>query len=188
MKKILIIDNYDSFTYNLVHAVEQFVDGVTVVRNDKITFSLIKNFDKIILSPGPGLPKEAGKLTELIKEFASEKSMLGVCLGCQAMGEVFGLNLRNISEVRHGQQSFLTECDKEDVLFQGLSNPIQVGHYHSWVIDEASNFKDWKVIARSEELIMAITHKKLKLKGVQFHPESVLTPEGKLMLENWINS
>lgn len=186
--RILVIDNYDSFTYNLVHVVEQFVDDVTVVRNDEIDFSSIDNYDKIILSPGPGLPKEAGQLTAFIKEFAPEKSILGVCLGVQAMGEVFCLKLRNISSVKHGEHSFLTEVDKEEILFQGLSNPIQVGHYHSWVIDESNNFEDWKITAKSDDLIMAISHKRFDLTGVQFHPESVLTPQGKQMLENWINS
>lgn len=186
--KILIIDNYDSFTYNLLHAVEHFVDDVTVVRNDEINFSLIDNYDKIILSPGPGLPKEAGKLTKFIKEFASKKSILGVCLGHQAIGEVFGLKLLNINNVKHGENTLLTDFDRSEILFQGLANPIQVGHYHSWVIDESNDFEDWKVTAKSNDLIMAISHKRFDLKGVQFHPESVLTPQGNQMLKNWVDS
>lgn len=186
--KILIIDNYDSFTHNLVHAVEHFVDDFTVVRNDEINFSLVHNYDKIIISPGPGLPKEAGGLTEFIKEFASKKSILGVCLGHQAIGEAFGLKLINISKVNHGCNTFLTDFDRTEIIFQGLTNPIQVGHYHSWVIDESNNFEDWEITAKSDGLIMAISHKRFDLKGVQFHPESVLTPQGNKMLKNWVNS
>lgn len=186
--KILIIDNYDSFTYNLVHIVEQFSNDVFVSRNDNIDFQIAKEYDKIILSPGPGLPEDAGILNDFIKEFASTKSILGVCLGHQALGQVFNLNLRNMNYVKHGTQSILTEVDDEEILFQNLNEVIKVGHYHSWVIDENNNFEDWNITAKSKELIMAISHKNLNLKGVQFHPESVLTPQGKKMLENWINS
>ncbi len=186
--KIIIIDNYDSFTYNLVHIVEQYADDVLVARNDKIEFPIVKQFDKIILSPGPGLPEDAGVLKDLVKEFASTKSILGVCLGHQALGQAFNLNLRNINNVKHGEQSILTEVDKKEVLFQNLKELIKVGHYHSWVIDENNNFEDWNITAKSKNLIMAISHNNLDLKGVQFHPESVLTPQGKKMLKNWINS
>ena len=186
--KILIIDNYDSFTYNLVHLTEQFADEVLVVRNDEVDFSIIDQYDKIILSPGPGLPEDAGDLKEVVKEFASKKSILGVCLGHQALGQVFGFKLRNISKVKHGEQSVLSEVYKEEVLFKDLNEQIEVGHYHSWVIDETNNFEDWTITAKSKDLIMAISHNTLDLKGVQFHPESVLTPLGKKMLENWIKS
>ena len=186
--KILIIDNYDSFTYNLVHIVEQFSNDVFVSRNDKIDFQIVKKYDKIIISPGPGLPEDAGILNDFIKEFSSTKSILGVCLGHQALGQVFNLNLRNMNNVKHGTQSILTEVDNEEILFQNLNEVIKVGHYHSWVIDENNNFENWNITAKSKELIMAISHKNLNLKGVQFHPESVLTPQGKKMLENWINS
>mgnify|MGYP001307106567 CR=1 FL=1 len=186
--KVLILDNYDSFTYNLFHIVEQFCNNVSVIRNDKIDFSIIDRYDKIILSPGPGLPNDAVSLKELIKKKSSSKTILGVCLGHQALGQVFGLNLINIKNVKHGEKSVLSEVNKEEVLFQGLNEPIEVGHYHSWVIDEKNNFKDWTVTAKSDDLIMAISHNTLNLKGVQFHPESVLTPLGKNMLENWIKS
>ena len=186
--KILIIDNYDSFTYNLYHLVEQFADEILVVRNDKINFSIINQYDKIILSPGPGLPEDANDLKEFIKEFASKKSILGVCLGHQSIGEVFGLKLLNISNIKHGEQSILSEICKEEILFKDINEPIEVGHYHSWVIDPKNNFDDWTITAKSKDLIMAISHNVLDLKGVQFHPESVLTPLGEKMLENWIKS
>ena len=186
--KVLIIDNYDSFTYNIVHFVEQITDDFLVLRNDEIDFSIINKFDKIILSPGPGLPKEAGKLTTVIKEFYTKKSILGICLGHQAIGEVLGLKLRNIQRVKHGEQSFLIEIDNEEIIFKGLSVPIQVGHYHSWVIDESNDFKNWMITAKSENLIMAISHKKYDLKGLQFHPESIMTIEGCQMIKNWLNS
>ena len=186
--KILIIDNYDSFTYNLVHLAEQFADEVLVMRNDEVDFSIINQYHKIILSPGPGLPGEAGDLKFVVKEFASRKSILGVCLGHQALGQVYSLKLRNIGSVKHGEKSVLSEVYKEEVMFKDLNKPIEVGHYHSWVIDETNNFKDWTVTAKSKGLIMAISHNSLDLKGVQFHPESVLTPQGKKMLENWIKS
>ena len=186
--KILIVDNYDSFTYNLVHLSEQFADEILVMRNDEIDFSIIDQYDKIILSPGPGLPEDAGDLIKVIKEFSSTKSILGVCLGHQALGQVFSLKLRNIKNVKHGEQSFLTEVDKEETLFHGLYEPIEVGHYHSWVIDETNNFEDWTITGKSKDLIMSFSHKNLDLKGVQFHPESVLTPLGKEMLKNWVKS
>ncbi len=186
--KIIIIDNYDSFTYNLVHLAEQFADEILVMRNDEVDFTIIDQYDKIILSPGPGLPEDAGDLKEVLKEFASRKSILGICLGHQALGQFFSFKLLNINNVKHGEQSFLTEIDKKETLFQGLNEPIEVGHYHSWVIDETNNFKDWTITAKSDNLIMAISHNTLDLKGVQFHPESVLTPLGKEMLENWIKS
>ena len=186
--KILIIDNYDSFTYNLVHLAEQFADDVLVMRNDEVVFSIINQYDKIILSPGPGLPEDAGDLKEVVKEFSSRKSILGVCLGHQALGQVFSLKIRNINNVKHGEQSVLSEVHKEEVLFKDLNEPIEIGHYHSWVIDETNNFEDWTITAKSKDLIMAISHNYLDLKGVQFHPESVLTPLGKQMLKNWIKS
>ena len=186
--KILIIDNYDSFTYNLVHLTEQFAHEVLVIRNDKLDFSIIDQYDKIILSPGPGLPEDAGDLKEVVKEFATRKSILGVCLGHQALGQVFDLKMRNISNVKHGVQSVLSEFCKDEILFKDLNEPIEVGHYHSWVIDETNNFLNWTVTAKSKDLIMAISHNFLDLKGVQFHPESVLTPFGKQMLESWIKS
>lgn len=184
--KILIIDNYDSFTYNLVHIVEQFVEEVHVIRNDNITDYCADAYDKIIISPGPGLPQEANMLMDFIRNFKTKKSILGICLGHQALGVFFGLRLRNIKNTKHGEHSVLTEVDFEESLFRGLKNPVQVGHYHSWVIDHENAFNDWRITAKSDELIMAISHKKYDLKGVQFHPESILTPYGKKILHNWI--
>ena len=186
--KILIIDNYDSFTYNLVHLAEQFADEVLVIRNDEVDFSIIDQYDKIILSPGPGLPEHAGNLKDVVKEYASRKSILGVCLGHQSLAYIFGLKLHNMNEIKHGVQSVLHEIDKEEVIFKNLIEPIKVGHYHSWVINEKNNFDDWTITAKSKDMIMAISHNSLDLKGVQFHPESILTPQGKQMIENWIKS
>ena len=186
--KVLIVDNYDSFTYNLVHLVEQFVEEVTVLRNDKIDLQEVEQFGKILLSPGPGLPKEAGLLNELIKRYAPTKSILGVCLGCQAIGEVFGCNLLNIKKVKHGYESVLTQVDSSELLFKGIEEPITVGHYHSWVIDENSLGGNWKATAFSDGLVMAITHQKWDVRGLQFHPESVMTSQGSKMIQNWLNS
>ena len=184
--KILIIDNFDSFTYNLVHIVEQFVEEVHVIRNDNITDYCADTFDKIIISPGPGLPQEANMLMDFIRNYKTRKSILGICLGHQALGVFFGLRLRNIKNTKHGEHSYLTEVDFEESLFRGLKNPVQVGHYHSWVIDHENNFNDWRITAKSDELIMAMSHKKYDLKGLQFHPESILTLQGKKILHNWI--
>lgn len=184
--KVLIVDNYDSFTYNLVHLVEQFVDEITVVRNDEIDLHSVENFDKILLSPGPGLPQEAGLQNELIKKYAPTKSILGVCLGHQAIGELFGCKLLNIKNIKHGEESILSQIDSSELLFKNIEEPIRVGHYHSWVIDENSVGKDWEITAFSSGLVMAIKHQKWDLKGLQFHPESVMTPQGSKMIQNWL--
>jgi anthranilate synthase component II len=186
--KVLIVDNYDSFTYNLVHLVEQFVAEVTVLRNDKIDLQEVEQFDKILLSPGPGLPKEAGLLNELIKKYAPTKSIFGVCLGHQAIGEMFGCKLLNIKKVKHGEESILTQVDSSELLFKGIEEPITVGHYHSWVIDENSLDENWKVTAFSDGLVMAIAHQRWDVRGLQFHPESVMTSQGSKMIQNWLNS
>ena len=185
--KILVIDNYDSFTYNLVQYLKDLFEGELVVRrNDEIELEEIGAFDKILISPGPGLPENAGIIKAVIKHYGSSKSILGVCLGMQAIAEVYGGDLINLDEVYHGVASSIS-IEKQDVLFNDISNPIEVGRYHSWAMKD-KNVDDLEVIARSKDnCIMAIRHKEYAVKGVQFHPESVLTPEGKKMIENWLN-
>ena len=188
IKHILVIDNYDSFTYNLVHYLEDLDCKVTVARNDQIELEAVAAFDKIVLSPGPGIPDEAGSLKSLIKKYAKTKSILGVCLGMQAIGEVFGAKLKNLSTVYHGIQTKVRVNSKKELLFKDLGPEIQVGRYHSWIIeDDLPNCFDITSLDENGQ-IMAIRHKELDVKGVQFHPESVLTPDGKKMLKNWINS
>jgi len=186
--KILVFDNYDSFTYNLVHLVEKILHGkVEVYRNDQIPLENVKEFDKIILSPGPGIPVEAGLLLPLIKEYASSKSILGVCLGHQAIGEAFGGKLVNLSTVYHG---VATSCQLRSVspLFKGLPATIEVGRYHSWIVSDENFPKELEVTARDENnYIMALQHKTYDVQGVQFHPESVLTPMGEKVMRNWLN-
>lgn len=184
--KILVIDNYDSFTYNLVHYLEDLDCEVTVRRNDQLTLEEVDAFEKIVLSPGPGLPDEAGLLKAIIKTYAPTKSILGVCLGQQAIGEVFGGSLINLDTVYHGVATKVTSCVTDESLFNGLDKTIEVGRYHSWVVDpnlpevlEATSFDE-------NGQVMSLRHKIYDLKGVQFHPESVLTPDGKKILENWI--
>lgn len=185
--KILVIDNYDSFTYNLVQYLKDFSAGEVVVRrNDEIELEEIEVFDKILISPGPGLPENAGIIKEVIKQYGSSKPILGVCLGMQAIAEVYGGDLINLDEVYHGVASSM-HIEKQDALFNNVSNPTEAGRYHSWAMKD-ENVADLEVIARSEDdCIMAIRHKEYAVKGVQFHPESVLTPEGKKMIENWLN-
>ena len=187
--KILIFDNYDSFTYNLVHVVEKIIHGkVDVYRNDKIPLEKVNDYDKIILSPGPGLPVESGLLLPLIKEYASSKSILGVCLGHQAIGETFGGNLINLSTVYHG---VATNCRLSIVnckLFAGLPKEIEVGRYHSWIVDKENFPADLEITAEDDNgYIMALRHKTFDVQGVQFHPESVLTPMGEKIMRNWLN-
>lgn len=189
MKKILILDNYDSFTYNLLHLVKELgYTDVEVHRNDKILLDDIEKFDKIILSPGPGIPEEAGILLPLIHRYALTKSILGVCLGHQAIGEAFGAGLENLKEVFHGVESSI-RITKEDSLFSGLPKEITVGRYHSWIVSN----KDFpenslEIIAEDNQgEIMAIRHKTYDVKGIQFHPESVLTPKGREIINNWLN-
>jgi anthranilate synthase component 2 len=188
MTKVLVIDNYDSFTYNLVHYLEDLNCEVTVVRNDKLDIEDVKPFNKIVLSPGPGIPDEAGLLKAIIKEYASTKSILGVCLGQQAIGEVFGGSLINLEEVFHGVATNVTITVDDESLFKGLEKEIEVGRYHSWVVNpnlpdclEATSFD-------ANGQVMSLRHREYDVKGVQFHPESVLTPNGKQILENWINN
>lgn len=183
--KIVIIDNYDSFTYNLSHLVKETGCEVSVVRNDQFELSALEPFDKIILSPGPGIPSEAGLLLDVIRTYAGRKPILGVCLGHQAIGEVFGGNLVNLSEVFHGVAT-PAQVTVHDYLFDGLPDTLEVGRYHSWVVDKDSLPDCLEATSVSQEgLIMSIRHKTHDIRGIQFHPESVLTPEGKKMIENW---
>tara|TARA_R110002153_G_scaffold62097_2_gene167136 strand:- start:5940 stop:6503 length:564 start_codon:yes stop_codon:yes gene_type:complete len=187
MKKILVIDNYDSFTYNLVHYLEELGCEVIVIRNDQLTLEEVDAFDKIVLSPGPGIPDEAGLLKQIIEKYAPTKSIFGVCLGQQAIAEVFGGSLINLDEVYHGIATKIN-ITKEDVLFVGIPNEIEVGRYHSWVVNP--NLPDSLEATSVDEngQIMSLRHKTYDVRAVQFHPESVLTPQGKKMLENWLNA
>lgn len=185
--KILIFDNYDSFTYNLVHMVEATTHTkVDVCRNDEIALEKVNDYDKIILSPGPGIPSEAGSMLQLIKEYAATKSILGVCLGHQAIAEAFGGNIINLSSVFHG---VATDCTLSGTapIFNGLSPVIKVGRYHSWVVSEEGFPAELEITARdANNYIMALQHRKYDVQGVQFHPESVLTPDGRAILHNWL--
>ena len=184
--KITIIDNYDSFTYNLAHLVKSLGAEVTVVRNDKFELGQLADADKLILSPGPGIPAEAGMLLDVIRAYAGSKPMLGVCLGHQAIGEVFGARLVNLSEVFHGVQTPVS-IETSDYLFAGLPDEIEVGRYHSWVVDAEGLPAELEVIAGSREgQIMALRHRAYDIRGIQFHPESVLTPEGRTIIANWL--
>jgi len=191
--KILIFDNYDSFTYNLVHVVEKIIHGkVDVYRNDKIPLEQINDYDKIILSPGPGLPVESGLLLALIKEYASSKSILGVCLGQQAIGEVFGGKLINLKTVYHGVATKINVNKErtyfENDLFKSLPDELEVGRYHSWIVDKEDFPDDLEITAEDENgYIMALRHKTFDVQGVQFHPESVLTPMGEDIMRNWLH-
>ena len=188
MTRILVFDNYDSFTYNLVHLVEKILhQKVEVFRNDRIPLEKVKDYDKIILSPGPGIPSEAGMLLPLISEYATSKSILGVCLGHQAIGEVFGGRLVNLTTVYHGVATPVHVLQPGEGLFNGLPETLEVGRYHSWVIGEEGFPADLEVTARDDKnYIMGLRHKSLDVQGVQFHPESVLTPQGEQLLRNWL--
>lgn len=186
--RILVIDNYDSFTYNLVHYLEDLDCEVTVYRNDEFDIDEIAIFDKILLSPGPGIPDEAGLLKAVIAKYASTKSILGVCLGQQAIGEVFGGTLSNLDKVYHGVATMVKTSVEDELLFEGLGNEFEVGRYHSWVVD--ANLPDVLEATSFDEngQVMSLRHKTFDVRGVQFHPESVLTPNGKKILENWVKS
>ncbi|WP_089895106.1 anthranilate synthase component II [Kriegella aquimaris] len=186
MQKILVIDNYDSFTYNLVHYLEDLDCEVVVKRNDQLTLEEVDAFDKIVLSPGPGIPDEAGLLKDIIKMYAPTKQIFGVCLGQQAIAEVFGGSLINLDKVYHGTATKI-QITKDDVIFKGIPREIEVGRYHSWVVDpnlpevlEATSFDE-------NGQVMSLRHRDYDVCAVQFHPESVLTPEGKKILKNWLN-
>lgn len=188
MSKILVFDNYDSFTYNLVHLVEKIThEKVDVFRNDQISLDKVDKYDKIILSPGPGIPEEAGLLLPLIKRYASTKSMLGVCLGHQAIGEAFGGKLENLSKVYHGIATPITIIDDKSEILQGIGTEPKVGRYHSWIVSDDNFPSELRVTARdSNGYIMALQHETYDVQGVQFHPESVLTPDGETILRNWL--
>ena len=187
--KLLIIDNYDSFTYNLVHLVEKVSDiKLEVFRNDKISINEINNYSKILLSPGPGLPKDAGIMPELLKKYSSSKSILGVCLGLQAIGENFGCKLKNLDTVFHGIATPI-EIISKDTIFENCPNQFNVGRYHSWVVNNSEINSDLIITAVDEQNnIMAMKHKSYDVKGVQFHPESILSEQGELIIRNWLRA
>jgi len=186
--RILVIDNYDSFTYNLVHYIEAISEfTVDVVRNNEIELQQVKNYDTIILSPGPGLPKDAGISKQLIETYAAHKKILGVCLGMQAIGEVFGGELKNLEKVYHGVSSSIKVIEKDDLLFKNLPEQLNVGRYHSWMIDKINLPNDLTITSIDENgEPMSLKHKKHQVYGVQFHPESILTEHGKSILGNFL--
>ena len=188
MEKILLFDNYDSFTYNLLHILCELGGDVEVYRNDKISLDEVDRFDKIVLSPGPGIPEEAGILLPMIERYAPTKSIFGVCLGEQAIGQVFGAKLINLTEVHHGVSSDV-RLIADDPLFKGLGPVIHAGRYHSWVVSK-EDFPDCLEITAldaEEGQVMGIRHREYDVRGIQFHPESVLTPNGKKIIANWLN-
>ncbi|GAB5401363.1 MAG: aminodeoxychorismate/anthranilate synthase component II [Aureisphaera sp.] len=187
--KVLVIDNYDSFVYNLVHYLEELDVEVTVKRNDQFQLEEVSQYDKILLSPGPGIPDEAGLLKEVIHAYAGKKPILGVCLGQQAIGEVFGGSIMNLSEVFHGVATKATILVKDEPLFKDLGEEIEIGRYHSWVVSKDDFPPQLEITSVDENgQIMSLRHKEYDIRGVQFHPESVLTPKGKQMIKNWITS
>ena len=186
--KIVVIDNYDSFTYNLVHAIKK-ISGlqVDVFRNDEIALEDLEQYDKIVLSPGPGIPEEAGLLLDIIRKFAPTKSMLGVCLGHQAIGEAFGGTLTNMNRVLHGIATPVTTTKVSTVLFNGLPGSFSVGRYHSWIVNVDNLPECLQVTSYDNKgMIMSMKHTEYDVEGVQFHPESVLTPLGEQMIANWL--
>lgn len=186
MKKILVIDNYDSFVYNLVHYLEELDCKVVVRRNDQLHIDDVEDYDKVLLSPGPGIPDEAGLLKPIIEKYAATKSILGVCLGMQAIGEVFGGTLRNLDDVYHGVATKIDLFVDDEYIFKDLNKELQVGRYHSWVVEK--NLPPVLQATSYDEKgeVMSLRHKEYDVRGVQFHPESVLTPEGKKMIQNWV--
>ncbi len=190
MSRILIFDNYDSFTYNLVHLVEKIRHTkVDVYRNDEISMEKLNEYDKIILSPGPGIPVEAGMLLPLIKEYAANKSILGVCLGHQAIGEAFGAKLLNLDKVYHGVATPIKILNTNDPLYVGLETTIEVGRYHSWVVSQEDLPNVLEITAIDDNnYIMGLKHKNFDVQGVQFHPESILSPCGETIIRNWLKS
>jgi anthranilate synthase component 2 len=188
MEKIVVIDNYDSFTYNLVHALAQITDSkVDVFRNDRVEMDELEEYSHIVLSPGPGIPEEAGRLKEIIRHFAPEKHMLGVCLGHQAIAEVFGGELINIRKVYHGVSTRIRVLEKQDYLFRNIPELFEGGRYHSWIVSDKNLPAELKITARAEDgEIMAMSHQQYDVRGVQFHPESILTKHGMDLLTNWV--
>jgi anthranilate synthase component 2 len=186
--KIMVLDNYDSFTYNLVHILNNLNRGrVDVYRNNEVTIETIEKYDKIVVSPGPGVPDQAGITKRMIAQMASKKSILGVCLGCQAIAEVFGGRLINLDRVYHGVATEIFVSDPEENIFRGINSVFTAGRYHSWAVDENNLPEGLRITARDEKgMIMALSHVTHDIKGVQFHPESVLTDCGKQILHNWL--
>lgn len=186
--RILVIDNYDSFTYNLVHLLQECGQSITVWRNDQFELGQVEAFDKIVLSPGPGLPNESGLLMDVIRQYGASKPILGVCLGLQAIAEVYGGSLYNLGRPIHGLATPMEVLDPADPLFNGLPSRFNVGRYHSWAVKREGLPEALHITAvDSEQVIMALKHKELNVWGVQFHPESVLSEFGKIMIENWLN-
>lgn len=187
--KILVLDNYDSFTYNLVHIIRELGYAMDIFRNDKISVEDVKKYDKILLSPGPGIPDEAGIMKSVVKEYGPSKSILGICLGHQGIGEVYGAKLFNIPKVLHGVTSVTEVKDNDEYLFKGIPKTFQATHYHSWAIVPETINKDLQVTAiNNEGLVMGVKHSKYDVKGLQFHPESIMTPEGPKMIANWLKN
>jgi anthranilate synthase component II len=185
--KILVLDNYDSFTYNLVHMLRELGHAPDIFRNDRISLEEVKQYDKILLSPGPGIPDEAGILKQLIKQYASTKSIFGVCLGHQAIAEVFGGTLFNIPNVLHGVTSQVKVTDRDEKLFNNIPLEFKVCHYHSWAVNEKDFPSDLQITATNADgLIMGLRHSKYDVRGVQFHPESIMTENGMAMMRNWL--
>ena len=187
-KKVLIVDNYDSFTYNLAQIVNEIIQEEADVRkNDKITVDEVKEYSHIILSPGPGLPNQAGIIKSIIENLGPTHKVLGVCLGLQAIGEAYGAKLKNLQQVFHGIQSDFYKTEIESPIFENIHNPFKAGRYHSWVIDPEDLGKDLLVTSKdSNNQIMSIQHKSYHVYGVQFHPESIMTPQGPLMIQNFL--
>ncbi|MBN1822153.1 MAG: aminodeoxychorismate/anthranilate synthase component II [Prolixibacteraceae bacterium] len=188
--KIIVIDNYDSFTYNLVHAIKK-ISGlpVTVKRNDEVTLEELQEYDKIVLSPGPGIPVEAGLLLDIIKKYAPTKSILGVCLGHQAIGEAFGGKLLNMNEVLHGIATPVKITSRNTCLYENITDTFDAGRYHSWIVDSNDLPECFEVTALDNKgQVMSIKHKEYNVEGVQYHPESVLTPVGEQIIKNWLNN
>lgn len=185
--KILVLDNYDSFTYNLVHIIREAGYAMDIFRNDKIAIEQVKAYDKILLSPGPGIPDEAGIMKDVIREFGPTKSILGICLGHQGIAEVYGASLYNIPKVLHGVTSNSTVSTSDEYLFESVSSVFQCTHYHSWAVRADSITPELEVTATNDEgLVMGLRHRKFDVRGLQFHPESIMTPEGPKMIKNWL--
>jgi anthranilate synthase component 2 len=186
--KVLLIDNYDSFTYNLVHILEKHSCQVDVIRNDKLSQINVSDYSKLVISPGPGIPSEAGDLLPFLNKNISKISCLGICLGLQAIAEVFDSKLLKINNVLHGVVTKLDSYISDEFLFKNINHPIEIGHYHSWVIDPKNISDQLEVTSFSNDLIMSIRHKTLNIRGIQFHPESIMTPKGEKMIVNWLNN
>ena len=188
MKKVLVIDNYDSFTYNLVHYLQDMDCEVVVKRNDKLSLEEVDQFEKILLSPGPGIPDEAGLLKAIIKRYGPTKSILGICLGQQAISEVYGGSIENLNKVYHGVATSIKRINDDEILYKGIPQEFEVGRYHSWVVSK--EMPDALMITSIDENgeIMSIKHVDHDVRAVQYHPESILTPLGKQLLKNWVDS